>query len=84
MAKVYNCSECDYCYTNETMRSEYICVNGKSDMFGKLVDWLGLAEDDMDCVVVNGKDRDELAEEDMESEQNLCDTNPFNDSRFGG
>ena len=84
MAKVYNCSECDYCYTNETMRSEHICVNGKSDMFGKLVDWLSLAEDDMDCVVINGKDRDELVEEDMESEQNMFDTNPFNDGRYGG
>ena len=27
---------------------------------------------------------DELAEEDMEPEQNICDTNSFNDSRFGG
>jgi len=68
MTKVYNCSECDYCYTNETMRSEHICVNGKSDMFGQLVDWLGLAEDDMDCVVINGKSRDELTEAEMEND----------------
>ena len=67
MAKVYNCSECDYCYTNETMGSEHICVNGKSDMFGQLVDWLGLAEDDMDCVIINGKDHNELVEEEMEN-----------------
>ena len=69
MAKVYNCSECDYCYSNETMGSEHICVNGKSDMFGKLVDWLGLAEDDMDCVVINGKVHDELVEEEMEKNE---------------
>ena len=71
--------------SNETIPdSTHICVNYNSECFGQPVDWLGLAEDDMDCVVINGKDRDELVEEDMESEQNMCDTNPFNDSRFGG
>lgn len=63
MAKIYNCSDCDYCYSNETMGEEHICVNGKSDCFGNLVDWLGLAEEDMECVVVSGKDRNELNEE---------------------
>lgn len=64
MSKVYNCSDCDYCYSNETMGEAHICVNGNSEYLGKLVDWLGLAEDDMNCVIVNGKDRDELSEED--------------------
>lgn len=59
--QIYNCSDCDYCYSNETMRdSEYICVNGNSDKFGEFVDWLGLAEEDEECVVVNGKSREEL------------------------
>ena len=53
--KVYNCSDCDYC---ETVGKAHICVNGYSDYLGEEVDWLGLAEDDMDCVIVNGKDRD--------------------------
>lgn len=61
MAKVYNCSECDYCYIN-------ICGNDQSDMFGQLIDWLGLAEEDMDCVIINGKDHDELTEEEMEND----------------
>ena len=73
MSKVYNCSDCDYCYSNETMGEAHICVNGNAEYLGKLVDWLGLAEDDMDCVIINGKDHDELVEEDMESEQNIKD-----------
>ena len=64
MAKIYNCSDCDYCYSNETMRQAYICVNGNSEYLGKLVDWLGLAEEDMECVIVNGKSRVDLAEDD--------------------
>ena len=53
MAKVYNCSECDYCYTNETMvGGAHICVNYNSECFGQPVDWLGLTEDDMDCVII--------------------------------
>ena len=63
MGKVHNCSECDYCYSNETMSELYICVNGDSEYFGEFVDGLGLAEDDMDCVIINGKDHDELVEE---------------------
>ena len=59
MSKVYNCSDCDYCYSNETLGQTYICVNGNSEDLGQPVDWLGLAEDDMDCVIINGKDRDE-------------------------
>ena len=55
MAKVYNCSDCDYCYSNNTMGEAHICVNGESEYLGKFVDWLGLAEDDMDCVVMNGQ-----------------------------
>lgn len=66
MDRVYNCSDCDFCYSNETMGQTHICVNGKSDMLGQLVDWLGLAEEDMECVVVNGKDHNELFEEDFE------------------
>ena len=69
MAKVYNCSECDYCYTNETMRSEHICVNYNSECFGQPVDWLGLAEDDMDCVIINGKNHNELVEEETEGNE---------------
>lgn len=69
MSKVYNCSDCDYCYSNETMGSAHICVNGNSEYLGQPVDWLGLADDDMDCVVVDGKNRDELtAEEEIASE----------------
>ena len=64
MPKVYNCSDCDYCYSNETMEEAHICVNGNSEYLGQPVDWLGLAEDDMDCVIINGKDHDELVEED--------------------
>jgi len=64
MSKVYNCSNCDYCYSNKTLRNSYICVNGNSEYLGEFVDWLGLAEEDMDCVIVNGKDRNELGEED--------------------
>ena len=58
-----NCSNCDCCYSNETMRGTYICVNGKSEHLGEFVDGLGLAEDDMDCVIVDGKDRSELRDE---------------------
>ena len=60
MAKNYNCSDCDYCYSNSTMEGMYLCVNGSSDSFGEFVDGLGLAEEDMECVVVNGKERAEL------------------------
>lgn len=63
MAKIHNCSDCDYCYSNETLVGEYICVNGKSDYLGQLVDGLGLAEDDMDCVVIDGKCKAEIEEE---------------------
>jgi len=43
------CSDCNYCYTNETMDSLYLCVNGKSENFGSFT---GLcSEDDCpDCV----------------------------------
>ncbi len=69
MGKVHNCSECDYCYSNETMGELYICVNGlDSEYFGEFVDGLGMAEDDMDCVVINGKGHDELVEEEMEND----------------
>ena len=64
MSKIYNCSNCDYCYSNETMGELHLCVNGNSDHIGEPVDWLGLAEEDMECVVVNGKGRDELRDED--------------------
>ena len=62
--QIYNCSDCDYCYSNETMHSEHICVNGYSEKFGQLVDWLGLAEEDEECVVINGKTREEILKED--------------------
>lgn len=60
MAKIFNCSDCDYCYSNETMGDLHICINGGSDHLGEFVDWLGLSEEDMECAVVSGKDRDEL------------------------
>jgi len=43
------CSDCNYCYTNDTMDSLYLCVNGKSENFGSFT---GLcSEDDCpDCV----------------------------------
>lgn len=63
MAKVHNCSECDYCYSNDTMGELYLCVNGNSEYLGEFVDGLGMAEDDMDCVIINGKDHNELVEE---------------------
>ena len=63
---IHNCSECDYCYSNETMGELHICVNGNSEMLGQAVDYLGLADDDMDCVVINGKDRDEINADEYE------------------
>lgn len=69
MPKVYNCSDCDYCYSNETMGETHICVNGNSEYLGELVDWLGLAEDDMECVIVNGKGRNELIGAESEEEE---------------
>ena len=63
MSEVYNCSHCDYCYSNETMGEMHICVNGNSEHLGDFVDWLGLADNDMECVVVSGKTRSELMEE---------------------
>lgn len=39
------CRDCKWMYTNETMGSLYICVNGKSDMLGKFT---GLCCED-DC-----------------------------------
>ena len=63
MGKTLNCSDCDYCYSNETMGELHICVNGHSDLFGEFVDWLGLAGDDMPCVIIDGKDRSELETE---------------------
>ena len=63
--KVYNCSDCDYCYSNETMKGgTHICVNYDSECFGEPVDWLGLSEEDMYCVIVDGRSRDELDEDD--------------------
>lgn len=63
MANVHNCSGCDYCYSNDTMDGLYICVNGNSEMLGEFVDGLGMAEDDMDCVVIDGKDKSEIIED---------------------
>ena len=54
MAAIYNCSDCDYCYSNETMEETHICVNGKSEYLGNPVDYIGLAEEDMECAVING------------------------------
>lgn len=39
------CRECKWCYTNETMRSLYLCVNGNSENFGE---YTGLPSED-DC-----------------------------------
>lgn len=39
------CRDCKWMYTNETMGSLYICVNGKSDMLGEFT---GLCCED-DC-----------------------------------
>lgn len=61
---VHNCSECDYCYSNETFRGdECICVNGESEYVGEFIDGCGLAEEDYDCVVIDGKHRWEIDEE---------------------
>ena len=66
--KIYNCSDCDYCYSNETMRAGiHICINYGSDHFGQPVDWLGLADDDMECVVINGNDYSELQDQRIQS-----------------
>ncbi|ADL35943.1 hypothetical protein bpr_II002 (plasmid) [Butyrivibrio proteoclasticus B316] len=65
MNKIYNCSECDYCYSNETMGCNYLCVNMESEYFGELVDGLGIAEENKECVVVRGKNFDELILEDQ-------------------
>lgn len=64
MAAIYNSSDCDYCYSNETMGETHICVNGKSEYLGNPVDYIGLAEEDMECAVINGIESGELREED--------------------
>ena len=66
---IYNCKDCDYCYSNETMHHFSICVNGESEYCGEPVDEFGLAEEDYDCVVVDGKHRFELDEEEEEEEE---------------
>ena len=64
MSQIHNCSDCDYCYTNKTMKGgTHICVNYDSEYFGEPVDWLGLSEADMECVVESGKTYDELIED---------------------
>jgi hypothetical protein len=68
---VHNCSECDYCYSNETMQDFSICVNGNSEYWGEMVDEHGLACDDMECVVIDGKERWEIDEdEELEEKEN--------------
>lgn len=44
------CRECRYMYSNETMGSLYICVNGNSEMLGEYV---GICDDSecADCVI---------------------------------
>lgn len=37
------CRDCKYCYSNDTMRDLYICVNGKSSSLG---DFVGLLCED--------------------------------------
>ena len=64
MSKVHNCSECDYCYSNDTMGELYLCTNGNSIYLGEFVDYLGLSGEDKDCVVIDGKTRDEIFDED--------------------
>ena len=64
MSKVHNCSECDFCYSNETMGELHLWVNGDSEYLGEFVDYLGLAEEDKDCVVIDGKSRNEIDEAD--------------------
>lgn len=59
MLEIKNCADCEYCYSNETMGEMHICVNGNSEYLGKPVDWLGLAGDDMECVVISGRTRAE-------------------------
>lgn len=73
MIYIHNCSECDYCYTNDTMDGMSICVNGKSEMLGQVVDSYGMAEDDMDCVVIDGKDRDEIDMDDADAHWEAMD-----------
>jgi hypothetical protein len=73
---VHNCSECDYCYSNETFRgNEHICVNGESEYVGEFIDGYGLAEEDYDCVVIDGKHRREIDEdeelEELEEDEEL-------------
>ena len=63
---IHNCAECDYCYSNSTMDCISICVNGKSEMLGQCVDAYGMAEEDMECVVIDGKSREEIDAEDEE------------------
>lgn len=43
------CIDCIYMYTNETMGSLYICVNGNSENFGE---YIGICSEDEceDCV----------------------------------
>ena len=63
--RIFNCSVCDFCYSNETMNCLYLCVNGASEYLGEFVDGLGLASEDYECVVINGKSREELLEEEI-------------------
>ena len=47
------------------MGCNYLCVNMESEYFGELVDGLGIAEENKECVVVRGKNFDELILEDQ-------------------
>lgn len=52
------CRNCKYCYTNDTMGSLYICVNGKADNFSQFT---GLMCED-DC---------EFGESEFDMEENM-------------
>lgn len=52
------CHDCKYCYSNETMGSLYLCVNGKADNFGEFI---GLCSeyDCPDCVTESEEMKDD-------------------------
>ena len=63
---IFNCNNCDYCYSNNTMENP-VCMNAHSENFGKpsknLLQTILDENADMDCAVVNGKKAKDIIEE---------------------
>lgn len=63
---VFNCNNCDYCYSNDTMENS-VCMNAHSENYSKpsksLLQTMLDKNAEMDCAVVNGKKAKEITEE---------------------